>query len=194
MENKVKLEARYEPVCATVQIGDQEIQVKKQITYDEKMRYAQEYASYVCAIDESQELMHEAFDDGAIRVYLLVKYYTNIDVDEFEADMETLYDAMLPYMDVVRDACFNDFIDCECIASQYTERAVEIYNKQHSLGQKIKTMLGGLLDTDDIGKVIAESRFVNEEMIDLLQKARDREDQKEEKNVVIFPWAGKKGE
>lgn len=194
MKNKVKLEARYEPVYTPVQIGDQEIQVKKQITYDEKMRYAQEYASYVCAIDESQELMHEAFDDGAIRVYLLVKYYTNIDVDEFEADMETLYDAMLPYMAAVRDACFNDSIHCECIASQYTDRAIEIYNKQHSLGQKIKTMLGGLLDTDDIGKVIAESRFVNEEMIDLLQKARDREDQKEEKNVVIFPWAGKKGE
>lgn len=194
MENKVKLEARYEPVYATVQIGDQEIQVKKQITYDEKMRYAQEYASYVCAIDESQELMHEAFDDGAIRVYLLVKYYTNIDADEFEADMETLYDAMLPYMAAVRDVCFNDSIDCECIAARYTERAVEIYNKQHSLAQKIKTMLGGLLDTDDIGKVIAESRFVNEEMIDLLQKAKDRDDQNEEKNVVIFPWAGKKGE
>lgn len=194
MENRVKLEARYKPEYSTVKIGEQEIQVRKQITYDEKLRYAQEYTSAVCAIDDVQEMMYEAFDDRAIGMYLFLKYYTNIDVEEFETDTESLYDAVLPYMDIVRYPCFNDAIDCECIASKYMERAIEIYNTQHSLSQKIKTMLGGILDVNDIGKLIAESKFVNEEMIDLLQKAKDREDQKEEKNVVLFPWAGKKGE
>lgn len=194
MENRVKLEARYKPEYSTVKIREQEIQVRKQITYDEKLQYAQEYTSAVCAIDDVQEMMYEAFDDGSIQSYLLLKYYTNIDVDEFESNMETLYDAVLPYMDVVRDACFDDAIECERTASKYMKRAIEIYNTQHSLSQKIKTMLGGILDVNDIGKLIAESKFVNEEMVDLLQKAKEREDQKEEKNVVLFPWAGKKGE
>lgn len=194
MENRVKLGARYAPEYATVKIRDQEIQVRKQITYDEKLRYAQEYTSARCAIDDVQEMMYIAFDRRPIEMYLFLKYYTNIDVDEFEADMETLYDAVLPYFNDIQEACYSDYYDCELIAEKYMERAIEIYNAQHSLSQKVKTMLGGLLDVEDIGKLISESKFVNEEMIDLLQKAKVREDHKSESNVTVFPWAAKKGE
>lgn len=190
MENKIKLEKRYAVEWSVVNIGTQEVKVKKQITYKEKQELAQEYASAVCVIDEKQELAYEMYDVKAVWVYLFCKYYTNIDVEEFELDMDVLYDSLLPYMSDLTGVCVDDYCDAKEIADEYIYRTFEFYDKQHCLGQKIKVALGGILNGEDLLKTIAESRAVNEEMISLLTKAKMQDEQ--DQNVVMFPWAAKK--
>ena len=187
---KVKLQAKYKPEYEMVELCGQEVQVKKQITYEEKLDYAHEYAAAVCVIDEKQELAYRAYDNGPLEIYLFCKYYTNIDVEEFEFDMESLYDAIKPYWHEMKHVCLGDYYDCDGIAETYVFRTIEIYEKQHSLSQKVKMSLSGVLNGEDLIESIAESRLVNEEMIDLLSKAKKQDEQNS--SIVAFPWAAKK--
>ena len=81
----------------------------------------------------------------------------------------------------------------DAMASNYTYRTIDIYNQENSLNQKIKMSLGGILNGEDLLKTIAESRMVNEEMIDLLTKAK-KQDEAEAKGIVLFPGMAKKSE
>lgn len=192
MENKVKLQAKYEPKYESVEIAGQEIKVMKRIPYEEKLNYAQEFASMVCVIDEKQGLAYEAYDTEALALYMACKYYTNIDVEEYEFDMGVLHDNLIPYFETIKQVCLHDLIIADAMASTYIYRTIEIYNMQNSLSQKAKMSFAGLLNGEDLLKTIAESRVVNEEMIDLLTKAKKQDEQ--DQSVVVFPWAAKKGE
>lgn len=192
MENKVKLQAKYEPKYESVEIAGQEIKVMKRIPYEEKLNYAQEFASMVCVIDEKQGLAYEAYDTEALSLYMACKYYTNIDVEEYEFDMGALHDNLIPYFETIKQVCLHDLIIADAMASTYIYRTIEIYNMQNSLSQKAKMSFAGLLSGEDLLKTIAESRVVNEEMIDLLTKAKKQDAQ--DQSVVVFPWAAKKGE
>ena len=193
MDNKVKLEMKYAPEYEVVDIAGQEIKVLKQISYDQKLAYAQEFASNACVIDVSKGISYENYDTEALSVYMVCKYYTNIDLKDFELDMGALHDVMVHHMGVIKDVCAQDLYISDAMAFNYTLRTIEIYNMENSLNQKIKMSFGGILNGEDLLKVIAESRVVNEEMIDLLAKAK-KQDEAEAQGVVLFPGMAKKGE
>lgn len=193
MDNRVKLEMKYAPEYEVVNICGQEIKVLKQISYNQKLAYAQEFASNACVIDVSKGISYENYDTEALSVYMVCKYYTNIDLKDFELDMGALHDVMVHHMGVIKDVCAQDLYISDAMAFNYTLRTIEIYNMENSLNQKIKMSFGGILNGEDLLKVIAESRVVNEEMIDLLAKAK-KQDEAEAQGVVLFPGMAKKGE
>lgn len=193
MNDKVKLQVKYESEYKVVEFCGQEIKVLKQIPYDQKLAYAQEFASNACVIDVSKGISYENYDTEALSVYMVCKYYTNIDLKDFELDMGALHDVMVHHMGVIKDVCAQDLYISDAMAFNYTLRTIEIYNMENSLNQKIKMSFGGILNGEDLLKVIAESRVVNEEMIDLLIKAK-KQDEAEAQGVVLFPGMAKKGE
>ena len=193
MNDKVKLQVKYEPEYKVVEFCGQEIKVLKQIPYDKKLAYAQEFASNACVIDVKQGVAYENYDTEALSVYMVCKYYTNIDLKDFELDMGALHDVVVHHMRSIKDVCAQDLFISDSMAYNHTYRTIEIYNQQNSLSQKIKMSLGGILNGEDLIQTIAESRVVNEEMIDLLMKAK-KQDEQEAKSVVLFPGMAKKGE
>lgn len=190
---KVNLKGKFDAGVVEMEIDGQIIEVKNRIAYKEKEKFAQEYASYVCTIDEENEIMYR--DNGsnhAVMLYLLCKYYTNINVSKYASDMGRLHDLLCPHMERIADACIEDWGEAKILAYDYADRVENIYNKQHSLEQKVKKSLGSLLAEGDLLQYLARLRPVNEMMIDML--GREAEAKQESKVTPMFAWAAKKGD
>lgn len=188
---KVKLVLpEYEQQFEMIKIVGQEVKVYKEIPYTDKVSFAQEYASQVCVIDEGKGIAFETYDVEALRLYMMLKWYTNIDVSEYDFDMGKLHDLMKDYELAIINICGRDLDIAENMMRRYTYKTIEIYNQQNSLAQKIKTSFAGILTGEDLVSAIAESRTVNEELITLFSKVQKQDELNQ--NVVMFPWAAKK--
>ena len=144
----------------------------------------------VCVIDTVQEIAYNTYEVEALELYLLMKWYTNVDVSEYEFDMGEMHDKLVEYQKTIKTICAEDYEITKRLMDRYAETTVKIYNMQHSFSQKAKMSLAGILNGEDIVKTIAESKLLNEEMIDMISKAQKHDEQ----NVVPFSWAAKKGE
>ena len=188
---KVKLVLpEYEQQFEMIKIAGQEVKVYKEIPYTDKVSFAQEYASQVCVIDEEKGIAYETYDIEALRLYMMLKWYTNIDVSEYDFDMGKLHDLMKDYELAIINICGRDLDLAENMMLRYTYKTIEIYNQQNSLAQRIKTSFAGILTGEDLVSAIAESRTVNEELITLFSKVQKQDELNQ--NVVMFPWAAKK--
>lgn len=193
MSERVKLNVQFENSYKEIEIGDQKIKVWEKIPYTDKIACAEEYSAMTTVIDIEKELAYSTQDDISIKRYVILKWYTNIAMDEYELDLPRMMDETSPYWKEIRAAISDDDIYATYeLMSDYCYKTIDIYNDEHSLAQKIKMSLKGILNGEDLIETIAESRFVNEEMINLLTKAREHDEQKQ--NVVKFPWVAKKGE
>lgn len=190
MSNRVKIQIDFVPEFEMIMINGQDVKVYKRIPYIDKIACAEEYAAMCCVIDTKQEIAYEAFDDIALKFYLMLKWYTNIDVSEYEFDMGVLHDKLAEYKKTIEIICGNDYEITEDIMDRYVTSTINIYTEQHSFAQKAKMSLASILNGEDIVKTLAESKLMNEEMIDIISKAQKHDEQ----NVVAFPWAAKKGE
>lgn len=69
---------KWEEVCA----GDYTIHVRNHIPVGEKLMMAQEWMEFITSIDEESHLVVRSELECLIRVYLVIEYYTDIDVTD----------------------------------------------------------------------------------------------------------------
>lgn len=194
MNDKVELSFCLEQKHSEVEICGQIIDVVDRISYADKREFASEYAARICVIDQENEIAYEAQDVDLVMDYLLCKYYTNIDVEKYDEEIERLHDLVQICRDKLFEICYDDFCIAQKLADRYIEKTIDIYNTQHSLGHKAKMGFAGLLNGGDIFSQISESKMINEELINLLEKARKQDEAEKDQSVIIFPWAAKKEE
>lgn len=185
---KITFDKEYFNEKETIMINGVSIEVKKRIPYGEKLKMAAEYASLTVVIDEAQEIAYEVYETDAVKSYLYLKYYTNIDLESFDVGYGEAHDFFMQNLSTFCGISENDFNEAVCFSKIYLERTIEIYRMSHSLEAKAKSSLAGLLN-EDILKVVSESKMLNDELIDLLHRPKQTD------NVTpIFEAFAKKGE
>lgn len=192
---KVKVaipESVYDQWSEICEIGGQKIMMRNYIPYSEMVEFATEYAQHTCVIDNDAQIAYGAIEHQKIEDYLVLKYFSNVDVDDMDDPFEYAANLkMLIEKDVGNFFYENDgnVSDTKWLANTFAEETRTIYNQYHSLGAKIIKSFGGLLNSGDLIKEIAESREISERMIDFVQSKDNALD-----NVTLFKQFAKKPE
>ena len=154
--------------------------VKNRIPYSEKEKMAVEYINSTTSVDENLGICYTIYSSILVWNYLFLKYYTNIDVDNVE-DLTVLFDYAQSHdlmSSTVRGHVCEDIGYVYDIADVYKESIVALYEKEHSLGQQVKTILSTDVDTN-----IAETRELIEKLTDMKGALIEKE---EREKVVPF--------
>lgn len=173
MNDKVKItfDDEYYNEIETIMIDAISIDVRKRLTYDEKLQFAGEYARAAIVIDDGNEIAYQVYELNAVEYFLFLKYYTNIDTEDFEFEYGKAYEFFVRHKKVFNDICGSDFQDTLFMGMKYLQNTISFYEKTHSLEYKVKHFLGSILN-EDILKIVSESKLLNEELIDLLHKPK----------------------
>lgn len=169
-------------ICGTA------IKVKARLSSEERIGFATEYAAHMTIIDDEAEIAYRATGENETVHYLMFKYYTNMDVSEYEDDRGAFYDMTYMYYGSIRDIIEDVWLVQE-MCDEYIGMVLDVYNREHSIGHKIMKSLAGVITGDDIMKGLSESKIVNEEMIDLIRRANEPAAQ--DNNIMFHNFAKK---
>lgn len=162
------------------------ILVKRRIPMAKKKELAVEYCKLACVMDFDSGLANLSFDAHIIMSYLLCKYYTNINVEAYQNNMELLFD----YVDFLNDMMNEDATFAMRYAMDYVDNVVRFYNERNTLAHRVKMSISGIVDGGDISDMIAKNTDVNNALMNLLDSVNNKQEDK----VVMFPWAAKKND
>lgn len=146
------------------------------VSFGECDAFAKELAQ-ACVVLDPDGITYEAPDKLVHENYLTLKYFTNADVSQWSD-----YEGRLALFDFCKKNCLEFW-------STYLSRALDIYESYYaamsmkhrhvsSLSYKIGKAFESVLGDGDIVKNLAESKEVNEKLIDMLaifEKAKENE-------------------
>lgn len=154
------------------------------ISFAEKEAFVQELITLVLNADDELGICYETMNYELFYNYCVVKYYTNIDVDEIQdiGGFHKLYD----YCDLngIRNEyigyCFleQDLRVVDKMIMKYRDAIKCLYETEHSLGNLVKKLLNTNVDTNN-----AETRELIEKLIDMKGAYLEKE---EENKVLAF--------
>lgn len=181
---KVKLNIEM-PEVTWVNIDDI-CQVADRIPYEEKEKMAEEIIQRTLVIDDKNGVTYYSKDSEVQCLYLVAKYYTNIDLDECE-DLEKikkLYDFMMGKdglgEKILRVA--NDDLRLVKLISGRLKDAIEaVYKNSQSLTSLIKRELLPLISNEGAFDLLAKA----ESTTDTMKKMYDAYVEKERQETTL---------
>lgn len=122
--------------------------------------------------DEEAGIAYEAYNAELIRAFLILKYYTDLDILEYDNpegrcavhDALTSHGLWREIMDIV-DA---DMDDVDVIAYKLGSSARRSFEEKHSLSRMLMKTFGALLGTEDLTKTVVKAEALNGKLIDML--------------------------
>lgn len=165
---KVDIHSKFEQLTKTVQDKNgKDVVIFNRIPYDQKEAFVQELVVGTMGTDEEQGICYVLMNWELYFNYLFVKYYTNIDTEDFDTieDFENLYDycqqSGITYRKFYRDLNedFSVVLDME---AKYRDSIVKLYETERSLGHKVKQMLDTNPDVNN-----EETRELLEKLVDM---------------------------
>lgn len=159
--------ADYE-MAEDVTIGGEVIRVKPRIPLDQKMQLASELVQMIAAEDEEAGIVTRSSLENVCELYLIIKYYTDVDLED--VGVEQVYDWIIGYdaYGRIKDIVMGDYWEVTYMVDQMFDGVKETYQAQHSLAHAVKTSFGFLFDGRDITEVLAESRGVGDQMVEMI--------------------------
>lgn len=143
----------------------------------EKEAFAMEQVTQTMGTNEELGLCYRMMAEDEIYAYLLVKYYTDIDVSEITEmdDFRKLYDYCQQsglLNDVDNYVPWEEKAVIEHMEALYREAIQKLYEAEHSLGYRVKQLLDTDVDTNN-----AETRELIEKLIDMKGTMLEKEEQ-----------------
>lgn len=181
---KIKLEPNMDVYNSSmpVSIGSSKIDVLERIPYEKKVAFATDYASEVCVLDEKNGYAYKNPEYYKYRLYYVAEYYTNLDVSEM--DIDDVVNLLSPYQDGIWFVIKEDFAHTKSLAEDFVESTINLYNHKHGLQRKILETFGSILGDGDLVQNFAQSREINEKMLDVLASACGSADK--QANITAF--------
>lgn len=152
----------------TAHVNDVEFHVKKRIPHEKKMELAEEYAGAVAIIDEDGTANRNPYAD-MYWVYLLIKYYTDIELHE-DDNIGWINDYATEHglLNIIKAVCEKDYWQTYGFAEGMADMVIEAWTQSHSLAGILSK-----LTSDEEMKKLSEAAPLNEELIDLLHTKQE---------------------
>lgn len=151
------------------------------IPYTEKEELAQKLVlgTVIC---DPEGIGYISYRYELIRMFLIVQYYTNIDTSDWDTEdgRANIFDYMTQYGDDYRNRyekmCEDEEFKADIgivdeIFSRMASSIIMKHEHTSTLSYRIGVTFGSILGNNDIIKTQAESREVNESLIQLIEKA-----------------------
>lgn len=153
-----------------LKIGDTNVTVRDHIPLEQKAAFVDEYIQLVLDEDEDAGVMQMTSVVPLLEVFLMVKYYTNVDVEGVK--LEDVYNWVInnnSYTDL-EDIIYHDIEQVRKMYGLLSRNAIEAYEREHSLGKAIQKSFGFMLNGEDITETLAKSREITDQMIDVVEQ------------------------
>ena len=147
------------------------------IPADEKEAFARELVEYTMGTDDELGICYKMMIEDEVYTYLLIKYYTDIDVSEVQdadgfrklydyAERSGLKNEMDSYISSTERYTLYE------MAGIYRDAIEKLYETEHSLGYAVKKFLSTDVDTNN-----KETRELIEKLIDMKGALMEKEEQ-----------------
>lgn len=122
--------------------------------------------------DEEAGIAYEAYNAELIRAFLVLKYYTDLDLAEYDnpEGRATVHDALASHglWREIMDVVDLDMDDVDMIAFKLGSSARRSFEEKHSLSRMLMKTFGALLGTEDLTQTVAKAEVLNGKLIDML--------------------------
>lgn len=164
----------------TFNIGGASVTVIDHIPVSDKIAFSEEYAALSTVGNEDSKILLQNSAIRVIEVFLMVKYYTNVDVSD--ADPYDVYDWVINNnaFSVIENYISADFYETKMIADGLLKNILDLYKRDNSLELAAMKSFGSVLNGEDITETVAGGQVLNEELLGLLGKIRSESNAKED--------------
>jgi len=153
-------------------LGGKEFHIRRALPREEKNRMALDLAQAALVFDEELGIVYEGYTYEAVLVMCMMRYYTDLDVSEYEDEngWNTLCDILESnaLLDNLYDMLSYDLDTVLGIYEKIKTAATRTFEHKHSLGYRAGRAFGSILTDEDITATLAKAEGVNSTMIDLL--------------------------
>lgn len=175
-----------------VDVNGTQVTVRTHIPMEEKRKMAEEWTEMTVLFDDENNICLNSHENEFIRMYLMMKYYTNLDVDDVGVDdvanllINTESEGKI-YGCVVDDLCY-----VQDMTIQMRSNVREMYNTGNSLAHAVKTSFGFLFNGEDITETLAKSQILSDKMLEAVKVLQDKEKEAPKKaNNGVLTVGGK---
>lgn len=188
MEKKkfeMKLGDAYEAM-EDVSVGGETIHVRKHIPLEEKMMLASDMVQMTAMPDEELGIVTTSSLEEVCKLYLILKYYTDVDLEGVEA--KRVFDWIIGYDGAEREIehiVALDYYYVEDMVYTLRDNIKAKHEARHGLAHAVKTTFGFLFDGRDITETLAESREISETMLDTVGRLNEAAKKEEAGRVKV---------
>ena len=150
------------------------IQVRNHISYADKIQMAKEVIEN-CVMIHDDSCCYESHDIYAEKIKSMVKYYTNIAVDDAEADEVADFVINNDLLGSIREYIHDDYYEAEDIYVTMMNMVIDTYTDDMSLKKAIKTSFGFLFNGEDITESLAKAEMTKDTMFKALDAINKKE-------------------
>lgn len=122
--------------------------------------------------DEEAGIAYEAYNAELIRAFLILKYYTDMDLAEYDNSEGrcAVHDALASHglWREIMEIVDLDMDDVDVIAYKLGSSARRSFEEKHSLSRMLMKTFGALLGTEDLTQTVAKAEALNGKLIDML--------------------------
>lgn len=175
---KVKIDMTAKPeVWTDVTLEDGvQVKVRNYLPYAEREEAAAEYAARALIVaDEENGIVYDSYRIDIEWDYVMVKYYTNIDVDGIPTEDVFDYAKRTGLLDKIKLVTVDDTYLTLAMGDKMAFAATTAIEKRGSLPYFIKNRMGYLLDAEKTADVLAQAEDLKEKMIDILGAVKEHD-------------------
>lgn len=175
---KVKVDMTAKPeVWTDVMLEDgAQVKIRNYLPYAEREEAAAEYAARALVVaDEENGIVYDSYRIDIEWDYVMVKYYTNIDVDGIPTEDMFDYAKRTGLLETIKEIAGEDVYLTLSIGDKMAYAVTTAIEKRGSLPYFIKNRMGYLLDAEKTAGVLAQAEDLKEKMIDILGTVKEHD-------------------
>jgi len=150
------------------------IQVRNHISYADKIQMAKDVIEN-CVMIHDDSCCYESHMIYAEKIKAMVKYYTNVPVDNADASEVADFVINNDLIAGIREYIHDDYYEAEDIYITLMNMVVDTYTDDVSLKKAIKTSFGFLFNGEDITESLAKAELTKDTMFKALDAINKKE-------------------
>ena len=154
--------------------------VRNHIPYEDKIQLCRDVIEN-CVMIHDDSCCYEGIDISAERIKAIVKYYTNVNTEDADANAVCDFVINNDLIGQIRDYIHDDFYEMEDIYVNMINMVMDTYEDDMSLKKAIRRSFGFLFTGEDITESMAKAEATSSILFDALGALRKAEKEKEEK-------------
>lgn len=156
------------------------ITVRNHISYADKVQMAQDVIEN-CVMIHDGSCCYESHMIYAERIKAMVKYYTNVPVDDVDAGDVADFMINNELIGNVREYIHDDWFEAEDIYVTMLNMVLDTYTDDMSLGKAVKKSFGFLFNGEDVTETMAKAELTKETLFKALDAIGKKEQESQEK-------------
>lgn len=155
------------------------VKVRDHISYENKIEMCREILEN-CIMIHDDSCCYENVNINAERIKAIMKYYTDVPVDDVQATEVCDFVINNELIGAIRDYIYHDYIEAEDVYITMLNMVMDTTNDDMSLKKAVKKSFGSILTGEDITETFAKAEATSNVLFDALGALRKQEKQKEE--------------